>query len=297
MLGQSRSPDEVIVIDDGSTDGSWEIVRGFGAEVRAARQENLGASAARDRGTSMATGEFIQYLDADDLLARDAIARKVAAAKASGADVVYSDWRRFSDGERGREWGATIARDIADVNPDPELAAFTEFWCPPAALLYRRHLVDRIGGWHPGLPVIQDARFLQDAVMSGATLCRVPEVLAFYREPRPGSLSQRGGLAFQRDVLINALEIEARWRERGALLPGRSAALVRCYRKMARLFFWHDADLFRRAAVGVRHLGRPDGMGWEALAFGLTSVVGIRCARRALAPLRRWLRWMRGEAS
>ena len=215
VLGQAAPDAEVIVVDDGSTDGSWDIIRNLADVLITVRQENAGASAARNRGTAMASGEFIQYLDADDLLAPDAIQRKVAAAEASGAELVYTDWQRFRDLPDGRrEWGGVVSREITDVDPDPELAAFGDFWCPPAALLYRRSLVNRIGGWHADLPVIQDARFLQDAVMLGARLQRVPEVLAFYREPRPGSLSRRSEMAFKRDVLQNAMEIENLWRAR-----------------------------------------------------------------------------------
>src|SRR4051812_28904107 len=68
-LGQTRPPLEMIVIDDGSTDGSANIAESFGAPVRVIRQSNHGESVARNCGISEAKGTHILFLDADDLLA------------------------------------------------------------------------------------------------------------------------------------------------------------------------------------------------------------------------------------
>lgn len=67
VLSQVRRDDEVIVIDDGSTDDSAQVVAGFGKRIRYQRQDNQGISAARNSGLALATGAFIGFLDADDL--------------------------------------------------------------------------------------------------------------------------------------------------------------------------------------------------------------------------------------
>src|SRR5262245_41347662 len=82
-LAQSYPHTEIIVIDDGSTDGTAELIRSYADRLRAEFWPNRGASAARNRGTVLARGEFIQYLDADDVLTRDAIAHRVAALQLS----------------------------------------------------------------------------------------------------------------------------------------------------------------------------------------------------------------------
>src|SRR5271165_3187575 len=74
-IGQTWSSKEIIVVDDGSTDNSFEIARKFAGrpEVKVVTQENRGAAAARNAGLKEAKGEFIQFLDADDLLSADKI--------------------------------------------------------------------------------------------------------------------------------------------------------------------------------------------------------------------------------
>ena len=78
VLEQQPSPDEVIVIDDGSTDGSTTIAESFGPPVRCVRQEQTGAAAARNHGVSLASGELVAFLDADDIWPHGSLATRLA---------------------------------------------------------------------------------------------------------------------------------------------------------------------------------------------------------------------------
>src|SRR4051794_30846122 len=83
---------QVVVVDDGSSDDSVSVVEAVGgSDVEIVRQANAGVSAARNAGTAAARGQYIQYLDADDVLMPNSLETRLAAL-ASGADVAYTDW-------------------------------------------------------------------------------------------------------------------------------------------------------------------------------------------------------------
>jgi glycosyltransferase involved in cell wall biosynthesis len=262
-LAQTWRDIEVIVIDDGSNDGSSEILRGFRNRIRAEFGPNRGASAARNSGTALATGAYIQYLDADDLLVFDAIERRVLALREFGAGVAYGDWQRFEilvDGSRSL--GEIVARRIEDVNSDPEIACATAFWAPPAAILYERSIVDAIGNWNERLPVIQDARFLFDAARQRARFVHVKGISAFYRHAS-ASLSRGNEREFILDVYRNGIEIQSLWEADGPLSAARKAALFGIFDNAAREFLRFgmtefDDAVMRLKAMSERRFGYPE---------------------------------------
>ncbi|HEX4410975.1 MAG TPA: glycosyltransferase [Xanthobacteraceae bacterium] len=280
-LTQSFRDLEVIIVDDGSTDRSAEIIRSFGDRVIAEFGPNRGASSARNKGTARAAGAYIQYLDADDLLVAEAVEQRVAALDGTGADVAYSDWQRFEMGPGGsRRTGDIVARRMEDVDPDPEIACATKFWAPPAALLYRRGIVDAIGAWHPSLPIIQDARFLFDAARRHARFVHVPGVGAFYYST--GASLSRGSLpAFTRDVFRNGTELQALWEADGPLPQRRKDALAGIFDMTARNFFQlglpeFDNAVARFKAVSERRFGYPE------IAQHVSRLAGRKVALTAL---------------
>jgi len=287
VFAQTFTDYEVIVIDDGSTDKTSSIIRYFDSKVVAIFGPNRGASHARNIGVGRARGEFIQYLDADDLLTPDALERRVNILQATGADVAYSDWRKLQESADGEFiLGETVARRIDDIHPDPEIALITNFWAPPAALLYRRSIVEAIGGWNLSLPIIQDARYAIDAALKGGKFAHTPGVGAYYRVSNQNSLSRRDPLAFVQDVFLSACQVEEWWKENGGLTGERRAALAQVYDYTARNFFTGNNVMFRESLQRLYRVKPGFQLSLSKVAGVLSSLLGRRCAAWLLSRLR-----------
>jgi glycosyltransferase involved in cell wall biosynthesis len=296
-FAQSYPHTEILVIDDGSTDRTAELLLSYAGRLRADFGPNRGASSARNRGTALAKGEFIQYLDADDLLTPDAIASRVSSLRETGADVAYSDWEKLVETAAGVfEMGELIARRAEQVHPTLEIALITEFWAPPAAVTYRRTIVDKIGGWKEWLPVIQDARFLQDACLFGGRFTYVPGIGARYRVHLGASLSRRSDAHFVSDVFRNACDLQAIFEAKGMMNGEGRHAFARILDYVARSLFYQDKSAFRDCMARLNGLDPGFRISWPKVAdlgsktigFGATNVLlslmsKLRHAQRKLS--------------
>ena len=275
-LAQGQSDVEIVVVDDGSNDSSLAVARAFEPAVKVLTGPNRGVSAARNRGIAETSGEWIVFLDADDLLAPGTIAARLARAEKNDADVVVCDWREFSGADSNAVSGTLKSVDVKALASNAEIACATHVWATTCALMYRRTVVDKIGGFRGDLPVIQDARFLFDAAYHGAKFAYFHHDGAYYRV-LAGSLSRRDPAKFWRDVFLNGKQIEALWRNRNPLSQEQFDALGQIYNGAAHGLFAARDTMFLDAVSSLRSLGLP--VDWRnRIAAFLSRTAGFSAA-------------------
>jgi glycosyltransferase involved in cell wall biosynthesis len=276
------APVEVIVIDDGSNDNSLAVARSFQPTIRVIAGPNRGASAARNIGIAETSSEWIVFLDSDDLLEPGTLKRRMETLRASQADVVICDWREIvDDGGGGLAEGALRSIDWEAMEADAELATATHIWATTAAILYRRSIVDKIGGFRADLPIIQDARFLFDAAYHGARFVHSAHVGARYRV-LPSSLSRRDPARFSQDVLLNGQQIQTLWRARSSFDDARRNAVLGIYNTAGRDLFAAGHPSYFEAVDSQRELGLRLPL-HSMVAAPLARLVGLRAARSLLS--------------
>jgi len=170
VVRQDYRPVEIIVIDDASTDASAEVATARPA-VRYLRQDRAGVAAARNRGLAHATGDFIAFLDQDDMWTNDKLRVQLAFLQAHPEiDCVYARQHLvYSDGARPPPW---VRPDLVDKDHDALL---------PSALLARRALFDKTGEFDTSYVNGSDADWLFRVRDVGCRDAVVPQTLVLRR--------------------------------------------------------------------------------------------------------------------
>jgi glycosyltransferase involved in cell wall biosynthesis len=210
-IAQTWERKEIIVVDDGSTDQTLVIARQFESDsVRVVTQKNQGAAAARNAAFSLSRGDYIQWLDADDLLSPNKIARQIdfALSRGAGPRTLLSC-----------AWGWFLYRfHRADFVP-------TSLWCDlsPAEWLLRkmeqdvfmqtstwlvsRELTEAAGPWNAQLFVDDDGEYFCRVLLASTGTWFIPEAKVYYRRSGITSLSYVGRCDRKIDALFLSLQL------------------------------------------------------------------------------------------
>jgi glycosyltransferase involved in cell wall biosynthesis len=172
ILAQRHQPLEIIVADDGSNDGTAAVVSAYGANVRLVTQPTAGPAATRNLGIRSSSGDFVAFLDADDVWHREKIERQMASFDRRpelgvSTTHIQNFWIEELSEERER------LRDDPRAGPLPGYVTMT--------MLVRRSAFERVGLFDEALWHSDAGDWFVRAAQAGVTIDMIPEVLAYHR--------------------------------------------------------------------------------------------------------------------
>lgn len=286
---------ETIVVDDGSTDRSADLVRREFPQVELIRTTNGGHARARNIGFAASHGEFIQFLDADDLLPPNKISLQIERLEQSGADIAYCNWQHLV-----RQPDGSFVKGIVNrrqIEGDADTALLGNIWFPNHAYLFRREIVERVGGFNESLRILPDVRFALGCALLGARFISCSDVTVPYRIHSASQNSRSDPRTFTRECFKNAAEVEQWWRAHGGVDASRHGALLAVYSQVARASFGRDPEYFELAYQALERL-QPGYIPSEPRHLALAArVLGYRRAEAAAVYYRRAKRLVRRGAA
>jgi glycosyltransferase involved in cell wall biosynthesis len=190
VISQTWPNLEIIVVDDGSVDGSAAVISSFGSDrVKYIRTSGVGAAAARNIAFAHATGDFVQFLDADDLLEPHKIEAQMSALQGKQNLVAAANWVRFYHDRTSvispTPGGNVMTRPLEWLLADRLKMLFPAMWLIP------RNLVKDAGLWDERLSLCDDTEFFTRLLLKSGGVIQVGGALCYYRSGIPGSLSRR----------------------------------------------------------------------------------------------------------
>ncbi len=265
-LSQTWQNIEIILVDDGSTDSSLAIAKSYESKgIKVISQDkNRGQTAALNRCLVEAKGDFIQYLDADDILEPQKIEVQIRMLlKEPPGTLAIAPWARFYQNDLAT---AKFVPNNDWQDFDDPIAWLVECWTghgtmPPTSWLYPREIVEAAGLWHESLTLNNDMEYFTRAVLASKKLVFCPEARWYYRSGNPSLSGQRSEQALWSQYEVIRLSTERLFTIENSERTRYAAA---CYWQFFVFLAYPEAtDLVKSAEKNIRTLGgcdlKPDG--------------------------------------
>lgn len=257
-LDQTWVNKEIVIVDDGSKDGTLNLARTFESDiVRVFTQKNQGAAATRNKAFSLSKGNYIQWLDADDLLAPDKIALQMEALDESPNPrmLLSGEWGSFMHRpSRARFFPTGLWRNVSKAEwliSKMEENAFMQ----TASWLVSRELTEAAGPWDTRLLGDDDGEYFCRVLLASDGVRFVPGAKVYYRQAVSGSLSYIGNSDRKRDAQWISMELHIGYLRS---LDDSERARVACVKYIQNwmVFFYPERlDIFEKAKALSKELG------------------------------------------
>ncbi len=284
-LDQTYTAKQVIVVDDGSSDGSLEVIQSFGDKIRWETGPNRGGNAARNRLLELATGQWLQYLDADDYLLPDKIQGQINyLSEFPDTDILcsptwFEEWKS-SDGP--------LPRVITPIPEPRDPWVLLAKWQLPqtGGPLWRRDFLAQAGGWNVEMPCCQEHELYLRLLQSGA-VCRFhDEPGAVYRYWSTDSVSRWNEMLVKEtqiavlDRMVNHLD------SAGELTQPRLDEVNRTKFRTARWLWLGHRGGHQAILQKIKRSQESFSPGVNPVYDSLYSLFGFECAERVAAIVR-----------
>jgi glycosyltransferase involved in cell wall biosynthesis len=250
-LAARNAEAEVIVVDDGSTDGSCELLSAYGDAIRlAAMPENRGAAAARNHGAGIASGDYLVFVDGDDALAPWALKMYERVIQTDEPKLILATLQWFSGPVPAAEPGQQ-PREIRVAHYEDYMRKDRTFGPSATALVIERRALESVRGWSDDFPVMEDVDLLIKLGETGPAVQILAPHTAFYRVHPGNTMNNISRYLRQMRTLLNKERVgdypggSKRRFERYAVMGGHVMAFVQ---RAVQSGLYRDA--FALAALG-----------------------------------------------
>ncbi|MGJ0490799.1 glycosyltransferase family 2 protein [Methylobacter sp.] len=282
-LNQTWNEKEIIIVDDGSKDATLQVAKRFESGlVKVIAQENSGASAARNKALEFAQGDYIQWLDADDLLAPEKIRLQMAQREAESSErVLYSSaWAPFYIRP---EWAKFYPNSLwSDLQPvDWLVKKFDQgVWMNTASWLVSRRLTELAGPWDERLSLDDDGEYFSRVVAASDHVKFTENSVVYYRQSNIGSLSRSVSEKACNSMYLS-LCLCIGYLRRLEDSDRTKAACVSFLQGRLNYFYPEREDLLRQIYALARDLGgdlEPSRLNWKYLP--IKALFGWKAAKQ-----------------